>query len=267
MHSSVTELERCGTSCGERGGGRAGTPCPWIQHPRGCASQALTRSQLGPGPALAPGAPSPRAQLPSPVCCRRAGAGPHHVDDVEGEDLDAAHDSGERADDSGEDGQAADAEEEVLGRSGESCGCWRSTAGCAAAPRRAPALPRLPHLERPSDAAAVWVGEHGQRRALLAAGGGRGLRARLAADTRVPLLGTRSTVRTLWMPRSPQEPPARPATSPALSGSAGPQGPAARGEPRSGARVPAAASPSRRPPATSPAARSGRTGRSRRGSA
>lgn len=68
------------------------------------------------------------------------------MDDVEGEDLDAAHNSRERADDGGEDGQAADAEEEILGRSGVSCGRLQSMVGCAAAPQGALAPPGSPTL-------------------------------------------------------------------------------------------------------------------------
>ena len=68
------------------------------------------------------------------------------MDNVEGEDLDAAHNSRECADDGGEDGQAADTEEEVLGRSGVSCGCPQSMAGCTAAPQGALAPPGSPTL-------------------------------------------------------------------------------------------------------------------------
>lgn len=110
-------------------GGRAGTSHPEIQ-------QGTRFLGLNPHPAGALthwGPPSLKVLLPSPVCSWSR-AGTHHMDNVEGEDLDAAHNSRERADDGGEDSQAADAEEEILGRSGVSCGHPESVAGCVAAP-------------------------------------------------------------------------------------------------------------------------------------
>lgn len=169
VHSSVTELERWGTSCRERRGGRAGTPCPEIQqgmHIPGC-NPHLAEARSCPGN---PGTPSLGALLPSPICSW-ARAGTHHMDNVEGEDLDAAHNSRECADDGGEDGQATDAEEEVLGRSGVSRGCPQSMVGCTATPQGALG-PQVPHLERHTDAPAVGIGEHGQHLTLPAAGCG-----------------------------------------------------------------------------------------------
>lgn len=127
VHSSVTELERWGTSCRERR--ESWDPPPRKPARNACPGPLSTRS-LGPGPSLAP------QGHPHPVCCW-ARAGTHHMDDVEGEDLDAAHNGGECADDGGEDGQAADAEEQVLGRSGVSRGHR------VAAPWAPPASPTL----------------------------------------------------------------------------------------------------------------------------
>ena len=66
------------------------------------------------------------------------------MDDVKGQDLDAAHNSRERADDGGEDSQAADAEEEILGRSRVSCRCPQSMAGWMAPSQGAPGPPGSP---------------------------------------------------------------------------------------------------------------------------
>lgn len=110
-------------------GGRAGNP-PDRNPARDACPGPLSTPSLGPGPSLAPW------DHPSPVYCW-ARAGTHHMDNVEGEDLDAAHDGGERADDGGEDGQAADAEEQVLGRSGVS----RGHRGARRGPPRPPGPP------------------------------------------------------------------------------------------------------------------------------
>jgi len=76
-----------------------------------------------------PGAP------PAWERCTGGQGGTHHVDDVEGEDLDAADNGGERADDGGEDSQAADAEEEILGEERGELRAPAERGGCAAAPR------------------------------------------------------------------------------------------------------------------------------------
>lgn len=104
---------------------------------KGCASWALICTWLRPNPALGP--PQPGSTVPHPW----ARAGTHHVDNVKGEDLDAAHDSGERADDGGEDGQATDTEEEILGSSGVSCRARRARPGVRGLPRE-PLYPPAP---------------------------------------------------------------------------------------------------------------------------
>lgn len=55
MHSNVTELERCGTSCRERREGRAETPCPEIQ--QGMCILGFNLQLAGAG--SCPGTPGP----------------------------------------------------------------------------------------------------------------------------------------------------------------------------------------------------------------